>query len=151
MGRSSRCRLSCALCIANRKGRSNFKGHYGYRPMPKPSFRSSVMGVTRRSKSSSETHVPGPEVTGVLPSKFPALWEFMSHENFDDGTARMTGSLSLFLDDGALKVALNDREEGYVAFVSGSSLEDVLGALEEGLTADSLDWRRSAFKKKKKW
>jgi len=72
---------------------------------------------------------------------FPSLWEFLVALAYEDGGARALPTLMLFLHDGRLSAALNDRDVGQTAFVSGSSVLDVLGALEGGLVADSLAWR----------
>jgi hypothetical protein len=81
--------------------------------------------------STPETVVPGS----------PLLSEFIASPRYGDGTRRELPTLNLFLHDGRLTAALNDRDNQRTAFVSGVSLADVLGALETGLAEDSLGWR----------
>lgn len=81
--------------------------------------------------------------------KFPRLAEYLAATLYDDGTRRETSTLSIFVEDGRLKVALNDRDEESSAYVTGDTLAGLLGALEEGLGDDSLDWRAWKGRKKK--
>lgn len=72
-----------------------------------------------------------------------ALVEFLAVTRWPDGSLREPGSLTLFVDEGTPKACLNDKGQGLVAFVSGSSLTDLLLAIEDKLRDGSLDWRRS--------
>lgn len=78
-----------------------------------------------------------------LGSRLPALWEFLTLTTWDDGTARETGAITLFLQDGLLKACLNDKDGHVVAFVSAEGLEALLEAMNRGLSEDVLDWRRA--------
>lgn len=73
--------------------------------------------------------------------RYPCLHEWLTLDKWEDGTDRAPSTLMLFLDDCKPKGCLSDREEGKVAFVAAWTFTDVLTALEEGLLADSLDWR----------
>lgn len=64
------------------------------------------------------------------------------------GQQRVTGTLLLFVDDGALKAMLNDRDSGYIAFLSSHTAKTLLEAVEEGLRDGGLDWRESKGKKR---
>lgn len=75
-------------------------------------------------------------------SRFPTLLAFLTQIWWDKQTARQTGTLTLFAEDGKLKVCLVDRDVDEVAFVTGQGLPEVLEALEEGLSAGGLDWRK---------
>ena len=80
----------------------------------------------------------------------PRLWEMLSLAQYDDGTARVLATLTIFTDAGCVKVCLNDRDQGLTAFASGASLEVALRALEAGLAADSLEWKASQGAAKKR-
>lgn len=73
----------------------------------------------------------------------PALWEFLTLEAFDDGTARQLAMLCMFYEDGVLKVALQDRQEGRTLWTAAQSPVDALDALEATLQAGEGEWRRS--------
>lgn len=85
----------------------------------------------------------GADVTGVHefdPGR-TCLGEFMTCSVYVDGSKRELPTLNLFLHDGRLTGALNDRDNHRTAFVSAVSLAEVLDALERGLDDDSLGWR----------
>lgn len=84
---------------------------------------------------------------GWLPSKFPAVWEYLAVSVWDDGSARETATLLLFCEDGQVKVCLNDREAQRSAWASGRTLDDALEALEGGLEEGSTSWRKSVRKR----
>lgn len=73
--------------------------------------------------------------------KYPALAEFLSLEEWDAETPRTRGTLTVFWEDGGWKAAINDRDAELVAFVAKRTFAELLGAIEKGLVADSLDWR----------
>jgi hypothetical protein len=75
--------------------------------------------------------------------RYPGLWSMLALRAYPDGVARQTATLLLFIDGGQLKVCLNDRDQELQAWATGASLHDLLGALEAGLQADTLDWRAS--------
>lgn len=77
---------------------------------------------------------------GGIPGR-DALWEFLVSPTYSDGLKRQLPTLMVFLHDGRLTGALNDRDNDRTAFVSGPTLESVLDALEGGLVADDLGWR----------
>jgi len=135
----------CYYCIANFYHRSNVYGHFFYRgenpyktweydPVKKPS---------EQPVSAGNGVVP---TTCKLLSKHPLIWEFLCCTKWDDGSDRMPGTISMFAEDGQLKVALNDRSMERSLYVSGVSLDAILASLERKLADGSdHDWR--AWKK----
>lgn len=89
---------------------------------------------------------PGPRDEKVCPS----LWEFLALRRFDDGTARQAGSMTVFVDDGRLKVALSDKEGGMVGFVSLDELADLAKDLEKAILSGKVDWRKQKDTKGKR-
>lgn len=75
----------------------------------------------------------------------PLTHAFLCLEKWPDGSARRTGTLLLFVDQGKLKACVTDRDAQLVAFVSGDSLPGLLDALERGLRDDTLDWRQMRY------
>jgi hypothetical protein len=73
--------------------------------------------------------------------KYPTLCEFLGATVWPDGAGRETGSVSLFVEGGAWKAAVNDRDASMSAYVTKTTLEGILDAIEGGLLKDSLDWR----------
>lgn len=108
------------------------------------------MALRKRDKAVDEGGDGVIPVIASLAKKYPSLWEFMSCPRYDDGSKRILPTVSLFMCPEGLKASLNDRDQGTVAFVTGDTLESVLASLEAGLQGDTLDWRVSAYGKKKK-
>ncbi len=76
-------------------------------------------------------------------SLHPSLSEWMTAEVWEDSSKRRLPSLTIFSEDGLVKICVNDKATERVAFVSGPSLREALQSIEDGLTRDSLEWRRS--------
>lgn len=72
----------------------------------------------------------------------PTLHDFLTLAGWG-GKQRKTGTCLVFAEDGKWKACLNDRDGGNYCFLASDSLEGLLGALEDGLKAGSLDWRAS--------
>lgn len=131
----------CGLCYSNRRGRGNYKNHWGYR-VPRQRKETDVAFELRRRLASG-----GPGADPVLDSgdallvRYPALAAFLTATSYPDGGRRLPGSLTVFADAGCIKAALNDKDASLTAFVSASGLYALLEALERGLQSDGLDWR----------
>lgn len=133
----------CLLCYANRRGRENNRGHWGYkRPRKSPVWRDWAM--KRRTQDRS---VVGNATLGddwrAWAKQHPCLAEHLADHVFDDGTVRITSTLTVFVEDGKVKLCLRDREEDATAWVSGTSLAAALKAMEQLLRDGSIDWRPS--------
>lgn len=91
--------------------------------------------------------VPGaslrPAESDALGSLRPAIWEYLTCEQWEDGTPRQTATVTVFWEDSRVKLCLNDRFAGRSLWVSGESLIAALDALEGQLEAGTGDWRRN--------
>lgn len=132
----------CGMCYSNLKGRSNYEGHAGYRAPKQKVF--CIMGFVDDRRGSR-----GPGGGGDKPmsladfgADYPRLFEMFTVTEYEDGTSRDTSSISVFYDEGRLKLCLNDKQEGFSAFVTANSVEEGLLALEVGLEEDRLLVRR---------
>jgi hypothetical protein len=83
-----------------------------------------------------------PQGGGWLMKVAPTAWEFLTHETWEDGSPRQTGTLMLLSEDGLLKAWVHDREFSRSVWVSGSTLETLLKALEKALAGEATPWRR---------
>ena len=83
-------------------------------------------------------------------ARYPALYEWLSLDQYDDGQPRETATLLVFLDDGAFKVCLNDRDQGRSLWATGGSFDASLQALEAFLATGEGDWRSSGQGRQKK-
>jgi hypothetical protein len=104
---------------------------------------------TGRHGSSAEGAVVGRySATDVEASTmFPALLEFLTERETEDGKPRVTSTLSLSAEDGVFKLCLTDRAQkgssyDYKLWVSGESIQACLGSIEGMLADGSAVWRK---------
>jgi len=71
----------------------------------------------------------------------PTLWAYLSDKRWEDGSARTTATMTMFVEDGQVKLCLNDRDGGRTAWSTSSSLEGAAYGLEDRLCKGTLDWR----------
>jgi len=140
----------CVLCYLGRKGRNTYRGHYGYRaPRAKKAW-VDMSVIRRRDRRPAVEDLAALQDGGVFGRTYPGLWEMLSAERNEDGSKRLTSTLTLFVDDGGVKAVLNDRDQALTGWACGSSVEAVLESLERGLQADTIEWRVPAGGKRKK-
>lgn len=105
----------------------------------------------KRPESAAKTpEGSAPMVDAAFLKNFPTLVAFLADTKWDDGTPRETGSLSVFIDQGRLKISVNDRDLNRSAYVTAEGLMEGLKTVERGLSADSLEWRLWGKNTKKK-
>lgn len=135
------CKGWCPQCYANVRGRSNYRGHRGYRAGRTHSVEG--WNVLRRSGSGAGSsggvawHGPDDD----LLSPYPGVCDFLGQDQWEDGSPRVTGSLTLFLDDGRLKACVSDKDGHRILFVTGSTLAAILDAVEVAVVSGEGDWR----------
>lgn len=101
------------------------------------------MGVLKRV----ERHAAGAEVHGReaddpwVSGTFPSLWEYLSVSAWPDGGARVTATVTVFVEGGRVKVCLSDRENDRSAWSTGETLEEAVLSLESALASDTVEWR----------
>lgn len=76
--------------------------------------------------------------------------EHLTEAVWDDGKPRVTSTLTVFVEDGCLKVSLNDRDQCRSLYASAESVQGAIKAIEEALATGATDWRawRTGGKKK---
>lgn len=72
---------------------------------------------------------------------YPTLAAWMTQEQWEDRTPRRTTTLLFFVERGQLKCCLHDRDAGRSAFLTGDTVEELLGEVERSLAADVVEWR----------
>lgn len=78
-----------------------------------------------------------------LLSDYGELVNYLVDTEFDDGSARRTSTLLVFVEDGVVKVCLNDRENGRSAWASGKTLRSALESLNAAVGSDCAEWKGS--------
>lgn len=84
----------------------------------------------------------GAATTATVGGSFPFLVAFLTDRVWADGAARITGTLTVFLECGQWKGCISCRSTSRKAFLSAGSFQELLERLEEHLTSDDLDWKR---------
>jgi len=108
------------------------------------------MAIKKRDAAVESAGGPAKIKENLWTRSYPTLWEFLSTDTFEDGSARRLPTVTIFLGSDGLQACLNDREQGLAAFVTSNSMDGLWQALEKGLKDDSLDWRRSSSPPQKK-
>ncbi len=134
--------VPCILCYLGMKGRSYFRGHYGFRVCSYFRWEDDSMTRLRRGDSSGKPRPVEDRVDPVCRKKYPMLLEQIEATLFEDGTARQPCTLTVFAGDGSLKACLSDRETEETAWITAASFQAILEGFERGLEKESLDWRR---------
>ena len=84
----------------------------------------------------------GPGVSDPqMQQRCPALWEYLTSTVYDDGSPREPSTLLVFLQDGALKGMLRDKDGDRCLWVAARSLVGLLDALDGQVQDPSADWR----------
>lgn len=78
---------------------------------------------------------------GSLAKSCPVLWEFLTAESWDDGTAREVGTVLIVVEDGCVKMWLNDKAQGVTCWVSSSSWDGLLKAASHAIEGTGAGWR----------
>jgi hypothetical protein len=140
----------CSLCYANRKRRSNYKGHLGYILPRLLTFEGVEMAIKKRDRAVSASGGAIKLAPGQLEKKLAHLWEFLTATTYEDGSPRTLGTVNIFIDEGCVKGFINDRDANQSACVSSGGILGLLEAMNDGLAADSLQWRAKEPMKKRK-
>lgn len=77
----------------------------------------------------------------------PVLWQFLCATTYSDGEVRQPSILTMFCEDGAVKLCLSERDRGMTLWATAATVQAAYKALEERLTAERPDWRKSRPKK----
>lgn len=81
---------------------------------------------------------------------YPSIAAYLSDPVWDDGTPRELSTLSISVDDGQIRLALNDKDGRQSAYTNALSVKDAFKALEQALAKDLITWRAWDRKKGKK-
>lgn len=99
-----------------------------------------VMRFVTRFKAASG-NVSGPPGEDEFSAKYPAIWEYLTLEQFDDKTARETSTLLVLTEDGCVKLCLNDRAANATCWVSGATMTAAMTKLEASLASGEAEFR----------
>jgi len=89
-----------------------------------------------------QAHVESLAVT-AFGKKHPQLLEYLSLTVYEGGEKRQTSTLTIFVEDGFVKLCLNDRDAARTGWVAETTLEEAMKTLEGKLVSGQVEWRKS--------
>lgn len=138
--KASRCGGWCGKCYENRRGRSNHRGHVGYRsPSPPPPWY--VIMAMKRSQSTPAGSSTPSLVEDEFSKAYPNLHAWLSEVTWDDGSKRKPSTMLICVESGWMKCWFNDKDADRSAWFTAGSLSDLLVAVELGLENEDVPWR----------
>jgi hypothetical protein len=81
--------------------------------------------------------------------QYPTVSEYLGATTYADGSKRDTSTLTVFLESGSLKVALNDRDLSRSIYVTSDTFSRAMEQMEKALNEKDADWRPWKGAKKK--
>jgi len=78
---------------------------------------------------------------------YPTVVDYLVSSKYDDGSARSRSSVSLFVEDGCVKLSLNDKDTRRTLYVASQSVDEAFKTLEAALQVDNPPWRSWKGKK----
>jgi len=108
-----------------------------------------IMGYLDSVKALASQDQPGRKVVDEKFEKaYPAVFEFLTSTNYSDGEVRQPSVVTVFAEDGAFKLCLSERDRGLTLWATAATFQDAFKSLEQRLTSDRPDWRKSRPKTK---
>ena len=139
---SRACDKYCGECYSNVRGRSNYKGHVGYRVAKRPTWEDWRVFIKRASGTGGAGGAEAVILDPRIQEGYPALFEFLTATAWDEKTKRKPGTALLFAEEGRWKLCLVDKDAGRVAFLAADTLADLAAVAEDKLVEDTVEWRR---------
>jgi len=140
----------CGLCYSNIRGRTNAKGHVGFRSLP------SLSGPIERFIVRKPVDLNGSPSTssGACPDegwkkKYPTIVEYLTCGEWEEGGKRELSNLTVSIGDGCFLLALNDKECHRSLYTQAESLTEGLRLMEGVLAGGKAPWRAWKNVKKK--
>lgn len=79
---------------------------------------------------------------------YPRLHAHLTQGRHEDRSLRITSTLLMFLEDGRMKLALHDRDQHQIAFLTVPALPEGFALLERKLSENTLEWKpKKEFRK----
>jgi len=97
--------------------------------------------ITHQTKMDSLTQTPS---SPVFAQNFPNLYKFLEIRERGDNMFT-SASMSIFVEDGLVKVCLNDRVRERYVFTTSRELAEALRFADRGLGNGNLNWRSKAW------
>ena len=107
------------------------------------------MPLTRPTKNGVKSSgSSGAVLWGSWEKEYPDLVEFLSRSTWDDGKPRATGTITFFLEDGFLRIWINDKDGGRGTCITAPSPEEGLLLSSLAVSSPETAWRADQKKRK---
>jgi len=143
-------RFWCWGCYENIRGKANHRGHLKYRspPASKPYYWSQEMKKPiSTGEALGKSDIPDDT---TFAKDFPALWEYLTHDTYDDGSSRERSTIKLRVESGRWLLAVNNEDARQSAYTTGTTLKETLKACNKALQDETAEFRSWGGTKKKK-
>lgn len=107
------------------------------------------MFIENRPKGLKSDKSTNPLEDSDFQKDYPALYEYLSAVLFSDGSPRETSTMTIFVEHGRFKAAVNDRHNEGVLFCSADTYGELMEVVEECLKTGDGDWRDKSGKRRK--
>jgi len=98
--------------------------------------------VVRKVTQAAAQEAAIPSALRLWAGEFPALFEYLSADKYPDGQQRERAMICLFIEGGAVKAVLQDRDNDRSLWVTGGAVTAVLESLETKAADPACeDWR----------
>jgi len=104
-------------------------------------MRSHDLAIKKPSAGGAPKPMANAWVDKVDQADNPNTYAFLTDTKYDDGSPRMTGSISIFTQIGVLKACIADKDNKRVAFIEAPSLCELFGLIEMAICDESTDWK----------
>jgi len=78
------------------------------------------------------------------------IWDYLTSEQYDDGTPREKSTLSLMVNKDGFRLALNDADNRRGLYTQGRSVDECMMLMSEALADGTARWYSWGERKKKK-
>jgi len=97
--------------------------------------------INRQARTQERVEVQWGEEAIEWAAKYLALFEYLTVEAWEDGSVRVTSTLTVFCEHGLFKGCINDRDGSRTLWATAGSFQGLLDALEVKLKDPTAEWR----------
>lgn len=124
------------------------------RERPGVTFESLIQEVKIMALNRRTAIVEGADVSDMNPEpravkEVPNVWEYLTSCRYADGSPRETSSISIFCQDGQIRIMLRDRDSQQCLWATADGLFVALKLLDAKLGDEKAEWRQDRFAKGK--
>jgi hypothetical protein len=131
----------CGLCYSNMKGRSNYKGHSGFRARPVCTKLPERIRWMKRPTVLKPAKGKWACGDAKFATRFPGVAAMLCDPWWDDGTSRQCSSLSVRMDSTSVFLSISDHASSASAYTTAETLEAALELMEAAIQEGTIQWR----------